>query len=89
MRAISVLWDDFQSKKDDLGLMSPSMGQRKSSKSQIRNWTSDLQILHSVALPLSHRDSVVSEAISTCMFICDTHSTECHDKQCQMHQMCK
>lgn len=83
MRAISVLWDDFQSKKDDLGLMSPSMGQRKSSKSQIRN--ADSALCCSTTEPLS----VVSEAISTCMFICDTHSTECHDKQCQMHQMCK
>ena len=28
----------------------------------MRNWTSDLHILHSYALPLSHRDSTVVEA---------------------------
>ena len=37
------------------------MGQRKSSESPVRNQTSDLRISRSDALPLSHRDSTVSE----------------------------
>ena len=38
-----------------------SMGQRKKFWAPIRNWTSDHQILHSDALPLSHRDSMMSK----------------------------
>ena len=37
------------------------MGQRKSSESPVRNQTSDLRISRSDALPLSHRNSTVSE----------------------------
>ena len=33
----------------------------------MRNWTSDLHILHSDALPLSHRDSTVVEAYYPCL----------------------
>ena len=38
------------------------MGQRKNILSSHEESTSDLCILHSDALPLSHRDSVVSDA---------------------------
>ena len=44
-----------------LSCLELNVGQRKKIWVPVRNWTSDLQIPHSNALPLSHRDSTVSE----------------------------
>ena len=44
-----------------LSCLELSVGQRKKIWVPMRNWTSDLPIPHANALPLSHRDSTVSE----------------------------
>ena len=54
----------------------------------MRNQNSDLQMLHSVALPLIHRDSVVSARSST-KFLYDTHPAYSKDQQRQWCHVCK
>ena len=55
-------WTRWRSR--DLFRLVKSVGQRKNSESHMRNRTSHLQIPRSDTLPLSHRDSMVSEARS-------------------------
>ena len=51
-----------------------SVGKRKKTWVPMRNWTSDLQILCSISLPLSHRDSMVKEVYSKVHMTCFQHT---------------
>ena len=51
-----------------------SVGKRKKTWVPMRNWTSDLQILCSISVPLSHRDSMVGEVYYKVHMTCFQHT---------------
>lgn len=67
--------------KDVIGLIM-SLGKVENSWVLVRNRISDLKTLHSNALPLSYKDSMVSKVITK--FIHDTHPVYCEDQQCPL-----